>query len=193
MSEALPTDVELVARCRGGDHAAWGLLVERYSRYVYAISAQGFRLAGSDAEDVFQDVFLRVYERLDTLRNDEALRPWIAQVTRRVCLDRLAAAGRAGESADGEIPDGRQAGDALAEVEQALDVRDALTTLDPACRELLDRFFARDEPYRVIAGALDLPMGTVASRISRCLTKLRGLLGRGKKPAGPDVWRVRPE
>src|SRR5438309_286178 len=83
-------DAELVRRCRRGDTEAWNLLVERYSRYVYAIAVQGFRLAPADAEDVFQDVFLRVYDRLHTLRNEEALRPWMAQLTRRCCLDRLA-------------------------------------------------------------------------------------------------------
>src|SRR5215475_4909383 len=83
------TDAELVARCRAGDQGAWAELVERFSRYVYAIAVQGFRLSEQDAEDVFQEVFARVYERLDSLREDEAVRPWIAQVTRRLCIDRL--------------------------------------------------------------------------------------------------------
>src|SRR5919106_1845484 len=83
------SDAELAARCRAGDEEAWRLLVERFSRYVYAIAVQAFRLRESDAEDVFQEVFERVYTRLDQLRDDEALRPWIAQLTRRVCLDRL--------------------------------------------------------------------------------------------------------
>jgi RNA polymerase sigma-70 factor (ECF subfamily) len=52
-------------------------------------------------------------------------------------------------------------------------VRDALATLPEHCQEILDRFFARDESYREIADALDIPPGTIASRISRCLKKLR--------------------
>jgi len=52
-------------------------------------------------------------------------------------------------------------------------VHDALATLDLNCREILDRFFARDESYRTIGTALGLPAGTIASRISRCLDKLR--------------------
>src|SRR5919199_1035542 len=67
-------DAELVARCRAGDEAAWRDLVERFSRYVYAICVQAFRLSEHDAEDVFQDVFARVYERLDSLREDSAIR-----------------------------------------------------------------------------------------------------------------------
>ena len=182
-----PSDAELVDRCRAGDHAAWGLLVERYSRYVYAIAGRGFRLPDHDAEDVFQDVFLRVYQRLDSMRDPGALRPWIGQVTRRLCLDRLAAARGEPETGD---PDETESGDSLAEIESAMDVQDALRALDERCRELLDRFFARDEPYRVIADELDLPMGTVASRISRCLDKLRDVLGQdegrkdGDSPSG---------
>src|SRR5436190_1933922 len=88
------TDAQLVARCRGGDHAAWNELVERFSRYVYAITVQAFRLPQHDAEDVFQEVFARVYTHLERLRSDEAIRPWIAQLTRRVCIDRLRAGRR---------------------------------------------------------------------------------------------------
>jgi RNA polymerase sigma factor (sigma-70 family) len=176
VTEVILTDAELVARCRTGEQDAWAILVERYSRYVYAIAVQGFRFAAPDAEDVFQDTFLRVYERLGSLRNDEALRPWIAQVTRRLCLDRLAKAGRT----DGELPADGVTDAGLAELDEALDVHEALAALDPGCRELLDRFFTRDEPYRVIAGALEVPMGTVASRISRCLEKLRLRLADGR-------------
>src|SRR6266516_8114050 len=85
------SDSQLVARCRTGDPEAWNELVERFSRYVYAICVQAFRLPEHDAEDVFQDVFTKVYEHLGRLRYDEAIRPWIGQLTRRTCIDRLRA------------------------------------------------------------------------------------------------------
>ena len=69
------SDAELVQRCRTDDPAAWNELVERYSRYVYAIAVRGFRLSDEDAEDVFQDVFTRAFLRLETLRDDSAFRP----------------------------------------------------------------------------------------------------------------------
>ena len=72
-----------------------------------------------------------------------------------------------------EVDEAVAATSTLDEIEEAFVVHEALRALDERCRELLDRFFARDEPYRVIAEALDLPMGTVASRISRCLDRLR--------------------
>ena len=160
-----------------------GQRVDRYSRYVYAIVVRGFRLGHDEAEDVFQDVFLRVYERLGTLRDDEALRPWIAQVARRICIDRLAERGGACYPAalDEEPSDPATEGE-LTGIEEAMDVHEALARLEPPCREMLDRFFARDEPYRVIADALSLPMGTVASRISRCLDELRIELAEGRNP-----------
>ena len=178
-----PSDAELVERCRAGESDAWGLLVERYSRYVYAIAVRGFRLPEQEAEDVFQDVFLRIYERLGSIRDEGALRPWIAQVARRVCLDRLAAARSAPEQAELDEAAGVAA---ISDLDEALAVHEALRQLDERCRELLDRFFARDEPYRVIADALDLPMGTVASRISRCLDRLRELFTGDGRNAGPS-------
>ena len=69
------SDAELVARCRAGDQAAWEALVDRYARYVHAIVSRVYRLESHDAEDAFQDVFTRVFERLDTLRDDDAFRP----------------------------------------------------------------------------------------------------------------------
>ena len=82
-------DAELVRHCREGDADAWNELVERFSRYVYAIAVQGFRLSDADAEDVFQEVFARTYERLDALRDDSAVKPWLAQLTRNLCIDKL--------------------------------------------------------------------------------------------------------
>lgn len=174
---AMRADAELVRRCRSGEPAAWGELVERYSRYVYAIAVQGFRLPPADAEDAFQEVFTRVYTRLDTLRDEEALRPWIAQLTRRVCLDAVAASARVQPTGE-ELPDG--AVTPLDELDEAFAVREALAELSEPCREMLDRFFARDESYRTISQELGLPSGTIASRISRCLRSLRAEL-EGKK------------
>jgi RNA polymerase sigma factor (sigma-70 family) len=165
-----PTDAQLVARCRDGDHEAWGVLVDRFSRYVYAIAVQAFKLPEHDAEDVFQEVFARAYEHLPKLRNDEAIRPWLAQLTRRLCIDRLRAGSAEHLEEDVEIPD---ADDKIARIDESLAVHDALATLPDNCQEILDRFFARDESYRTIGQALDIPSGTIASRISRCLTKLK--------------------
>jgi RNA polymerase sigma-70 factor (ECF subfamily) len=164
------SDAELVQRCRAGNTDAWNELVERFSRYVYAVCTRGFRLSEEDAEDVFQEVFTRVFTHLDTLRNDAALRPWIAQLTRRLCLDSIQKGGR--EQATAE-PLAEDLTSDLDEIDEAFTVREAMTTLSDACQDILDRFFARDQSYRTISDELDIPSGTIASRIARCLSKLR--------------------
>jgi len=176
------SDAELVARCRRGDDAAWRELVDRFSRYVYAFCGQAFRLPEHDSEDVFQEVFAKVYEHLDRLRDDEAVRPWIAQLTRRACIDRLRAGARLEVSDDVE-PDGID--ETLDRLDEAMAVHDALDLLDVNCREILDRFFARDESYRTIGTALGIPAGTIASRISRCLEKLRSEMEEAAPVARP--------
>jgi RNA polymerase sigma factor (sigma-70 family) len=174
------TDAELVERCRNGEPGAWDELVERFSRYVYAVCTRGFRLTEADAEDVFQDVFARAYTHLDSLRDDSALKPWIAQLTRRLCIDSVAR-GRREQPVAEPIQEG-VARD-LEEIEEAFAVREALTALPEPCQEILDRFFTRDQSYRTISADLDLPAGTVASRIARCLGKLREQLEGRSEPS----------
>ena len=167
-------DARLVARCRQGDAQAWNELVERFSRYVLAIATQAFRLSQHDAEDVFQDVFTRTYTHLHTVRDDAAIRPWIGQLTRRLAIDRLRSAGREQPTEETDVvgaPDAE-----LERIDLALDVHRAMDQLPEHCQEILDRFFARDESYQTIAAALGIPAGTIASRISRCLTKLRSAM-----------------
>jgi RNA polymerase sigma factor (sigma-70 family) len=173
------TDAELVARCRAGDDQAWAMLVERFSRFVHAIAVAGFRLPPHEAEDVFQEVFARAYEHLDSLREDGAVRPWLAQLTRRLCIDAIRA--RMREQPTDELMETAVFDDRLARIDEAMTIHQALAGLSDSCQEILDRFFAKDESYRTISEQLELPAGTIASRISRCLTKLRSEL-EGRKP-----------
>jgi RNA polymerase sigma factor (sigma-70 family) len=179
--EASLSDAALVARCRTGDESAWAELVNRFSRYVYAIATQGFGLRADDAEDVFQEVFARAFQHLERLRDDEAIRPWIAQLTRRLSIDRIRAGSREHLSDEDIEPQG--ADETLDRLDEALTVRESLAELSESCQEILDRFFTRDESYQTIGEALEIPAGTIASRISRCLAKLREILeGRNPDP-----------
>lgn len=177
-------DADLVARCRAGDAAAWGELVEGYSGYVYAIVARGFRLSEHDSEDVFQETFARLFEHLDAIRDDSSVRFWIAQTARRLAIDKLRAGGREAPAFDPEVMGETIGGDdpELGRLEVALDVRAAVDELPESCREVVVRFFLRDQSYAQIGEAMDIPPGTIASRISRCLTKLRESFGAGKVP-----------
>jgi RNA polymerase sigma-70 factor (ECF subfamily) len=128
-------------------------------------------LPPADAEDVFQEAFLRTWQSLERIHDEEALRPWIGQVTRRLCLDRLR---RVREHADADELDSRGDVDVrLAAIEEAIDLRAGLAALSESCQDILDRFFARDQSYATIGEELAVPPGTIASRISRCLSRLR--------------------
>jgi RNA polymerase sigma factor (sigma-70 family) len=167
------SDRDLVRACREGSERAWVELVERFSRYVYAIASKAYRLADHDADDVFQEVFARTYEHLGRLRDDEAIRPWIGQLTRRLAIDRLRASSREQPEADVLDVVQRTEEPEVERIEVALAVHAAMATLPEHCQEILDRFFAQEQSYHEISTALGIPMGTIASRISRCLTKLR--------------------
>jgi RNA polymerase sigma factor (sigma-70 family) len=171
MPSAGLSDARLVARCRDGDAAAWNELVERFSRYIFAIATRAFRLSEHDAEDVFQEVFARTYSELHTLRDDDAIRPWIAQLTRRLSIDRLRSGARTAPTED--LPEDAKPDPEIERIDTALDLHRAMDGLPENCQVILDRFFARDESYQTIGGALGIPAGTIASRISRCLMKLR--------------------
>lgn len=170
-------DAALVTLCRRGDRAAWNLLVERFGRYVDAIARRDYRLNEADAEEVFQEVFARTYEGLAGLRDDAAIRPWIGQLTRRLCVDRLRAAKRERSDADIVADETVRAHEErLADLEEAIMVDEALASLPADAREILDRFFLRDQSYRTIAEEMGLPSGTIASRIARGLARLRARL-----------------
>jgi RNA polymerase sigma factor (sigma-70 family) len=145
--------------------------VQRFSGFVYRIATSRFRLARHDAEDVVQEVFTRAYERLGTLRSDQAFGAWISQVTYCQTIDLLRRRAReqaADQPVDSEVPD-----EALGEPDETLWVQQMLDDLPPPCREIMDRFFLRDQSYSTISADLGLPPGTIASRISRGLAKLR--------------------
>jgi len=167
-------DAALVGRCVAGDEAAWSAFVDRFARYVHAIVTRGYGLAGADAEDVFQEVFARAFERLGTLREPAAVQGWVAQLARNACVDRLRVAARTVPT-DAELGV-EDADSTIGELDLAMDVHRALERLPEQCGDVLDRFFARDQSYVTIAEETGLALGTIASRVSRCLARLRELL-----------------
>ena len=128
-----------------------------FSRYVFAIATQAYRLRREDAEEVFQEVFTRTYEHLERLRDDEAIRPWIGQLARRLCIDRLRAGSRE-ELVDLEsMPGGSD--ETMETLDEAFAVHEAMAGLSENCQEILDRFFARDESYQTIGDDARHPVG----------------------------------
>ena len=168
--------------------SAGAQLVERYSRYVYAISVQAFRLPEPDADDVFQEVFARAYEHLGKLRDDAALRPWLAQLTRRLCIDTLRSGSR--EQPAGEELEPEGVDDTIAQLDEALSRARGDAHAAGALRARSSTASSRrDESYRTIGEALELPVGHGGEpdlALPDPLARRAG--GRGKKRGRRAVW-----
>jgi RNA polymerase sigma factor (sigma-70 family) len=182
-------DAALVARCLRGDGDAWAVLVSRYQRLVYAIVTR-MGLDEHVAADVFQTVFARLYQHLGRIGDPRRLQAWIVTTAKRESLlqrqrgQRTVSMTREDESHEdgGEwdvadealIPE-----DALAELQQLNQLRNALEKLDVRCRDLLRMLFREDDDklaYDEVARTLGVPVGSIGPTRSRCLAKLRELV-----------------
>jgi RNA polymerase sigma factor (sigma-70 family) len=182
------TDRELIAACLAGDAAAWEAIVARYQRLVYSIPLRA-RLSADDAADIFQSVWLKLYEKLAGLRDHEKLSSWLITTTTREvwrvsARNRRDAAPAGGEDDDQTDPLAQIAATApLADAERELLeqqqlVREALEALPDRCRNLLTMlFYEKDElSYAEIARRMGMPMPSVGPTRARCLEKMRKLL-----------------
>jgi len=178
------TDADLVAACRAGDGAAWEVLVRRYQRLIYTVPLR-CGLSEEDAADIFQQTCLRLYERLDTLREPSRLGAWLVSTARRLSLDALdkrrsvgslVAEGEASEQADGSVP----FDESLTQLEEQQRIRLAVARLDDRCRTLVYHLFydPAAPSYQQIAAALGLPTGSVGPVRARCFAKLKALLAK---------------
>jgi RNA polymerase sigma factor (sigma-70 family) len=199
-------DASLLVRCRGGDAAAWELLVARYRRLVWSVVLK-HRLSDESREDAFAQTFAALVEHLDGIRDEEALPSWLITTAQRACW-RLAAKERRDRptaSLDAEGPDGASmpapadddAIDPQALAERQL-VREGLERLGGKCKELLEALFGagRDPNYTGLAERLGMRIGSIGPTRARCLEKLAGVLARlgfgdpdddGTHPAGGGV------
>ena len=174
-----PAAAELVARARDGDNPAWDALVERYAPLIWSICRR-YRLGRDDADDVGQNVWLRLVDHLDNIREPAALPGGLATTARRECghLVRAARGPRAARyPLDAEtIPD-EQAGppeqDLLTAERQAA-LRQAFADLPPEGQRLI-ALLAADPPvpYAQISARLGIPVGSIGPTRSRCLDRMR--------------------
>jgi RNA polymerase sigma factor (sigma-70 family) len=169
---------ELVHAAAAGDQDAWGALVERYASLVWNV-ARAHRLDAADASDVSQTVWLRLVEHLGRLRQPEALAGWLATTTKHECLRTIRRAGREIPDDELETSDDRLGSEPgpeseLLRAERRAMVWAALDKLSVRCRTLLRALSSSpDSSYVEIAGALDMPVGSIGPTRSRCLQHLR--------------------
>jgi len=171
----------LVQRAAAGDRQAWERLVDQFARLIWAMT-RDFKLAESDAADVFQATWLRLLEHIDRLEYPARVGSWLAATARHECLRSLAAQKRLVLVHD-EVPLREVAAAApelderlLAE-ERAQDVRQALSSLPGHWQQLVELLMA-DPPasYAEISDQLGLPVGSIGPTRGRCMARLRVLL-----------------
>ena len=161
---------EFLRRIAAGDRAALADLYDQTAPALFSYAVYTLENP-QDAEEVIQDVFVQIWTKASTFNPGLGLPfHWIMGITRNRCIDRLRA-GAQEQPEDLEEP--VDVDDTISRLDESMAVHEALAILPDSCQDILDRFFARDESYRTIGEALDLPSGTIASRISRCLAKLR--------------------
>ena len=167
---------ELVERCRSGDEAAFQELVDRYKDLVFALIARTVQ-DRSHAEDLAQDVFLRIHRGLPYFRGEARLSTWIYRIVANVCLQDQSRPRKIESLEDGRIEArtggaDRQFGD--------LELRDrlekAISRLTPNYRLLIAAHYLQGVQYDELAEALQLPLGTVKTQLHRAKQQLRRLL-----------------
>ena len=184
----------LVRRCVSGDAAAWEEIVQRYHRRIYNICYR-FAGSGNDAEDLTQEVFIKMYRTLNSYDVDRgAFMTWVTTITRNLLVDhfRKTKQERMTNSLDTvssehedamplseQIPDHRPAPDSRVQSRETGEtVHLALQKLSPELREAVILRDLQDMDYREIATVLKVPEGTVKSRINRGRAELARLLQR---------------
>lgn len=197
---------QLVDRCLTGDAAAWETILQQHGRRIYNLC---YRFTGraEDAEDLAQEVCLRIYRNLASFRVDQgSLRTWIISLTRNLLIDHYrrrkydrltdsldsappGAEDNAAPRNEPAAPGARQQEAGLWRREIREHVQRALTRLSPELREAIILRDLQDMDYKEIAQLLRIPEGTVKSRINRGRIELARLLkprlsGRPEPPAG---------
>lgn len=183
-----PTDKELLIACRHGDESSWNALVDRYQRLIYAIPRRA-GLNEDQASEVFQEVFVTLFEKMNDISEPDRLHAWLVTTARRKTW-RLLTKERALQTANTD--DAHGAEDVLATIvdaaplpdetmmrlEEQHRIRTALAALDPRCQKLLTMLYYRPvpAPYSEIAAAFGTSEGSIGPTRARCLKKLLQLL-----------------
>ena len=185
-----PTDADLVDRFQHGDHRSFDEIVRRYQDRVYTLCRRWLDDAQS-AEETAQDVFIALYRSLPGFRGESQLSTWVFKVALNHCKNHRMYRTRRGyrrhdslgpqpdDAPERQLPDPQASSDSTVHRAEAEGlVSSALAQLDEDHRQILLLRDVEDLPYDEIADILDLPRGTVKSRIHRARAELAAILGR---------------
>jgi RNA polymerase sigma-70 factor (ECF subfamily) len=177
---ASPDAVEiLIQRCLQGDQHAWDLIVRQYWRKVFNVA---YKFVGKhdEAEDLTQDIFLKIFKSLDTFDRRANFQTWLISVSRNLCIDHYRSVRKERETIDRGVdsadlaaasPDAGPIA-ALEQRDRVVLLRQAMASLPETLRTAVLLRDIQELSYQEIADKLRLPEGTVKSRINRGRTEL---------------------
>ena len=175
----------LIQRCLTGDQAAWEEIVRTYRRRVFNIA---YKFTGRHdlAEDLTQDVFVKIFKSLDTFDRRANFQTWLVSVSRNLCIDHYRSVRKERESFDRDVDPGDLAPvspttspyAALEATDRASLLRRGLKELAPSLKEAVVMRDLQELTYQEIADKLGLPEGTVKSRINRGRNELARQISR---------------
>ena len=170
-------DVRLVRECLSGSEEAWSLLIEKYKALIYSIPVK-CGLPAHEAADVFQITCMELLVRLPELREPRALPQWLIQVAYHQCCVWKRRSQRMVSSEEAEVPEPEVPATAETLVQQVHEeqmLRDAIATLTPQCRRLIELLFFEtpSRPYREVAGELGLAASSIGFIRQKCIERLR--------------------
>jgi RNA polymerase sigma-70 factor (ECF subfamily) len=185
----LDPDLQLVEQCMAGNEAAWEELVRLHTRRVYSVCYR-FTGTGTEAQDLTQEVFLRVFRTLKTFRAGEgSFAVWLNRLTRNLLIDhyRRTRQERNTDSLEDQLPGiedstamSARTDGLLASREASELLQGALQRLSPELREAVILRDVEELEYKEIAQVLNVPEGTVKSRLNRGRAELARVLRRQK-------------
>jgi len=194
-SEA-PREIEaIIQRCLQGDELAWNTIVQQYRRKVFNVA---YKFVGrhEEAEDLTQDIFIKIFKSLGTFDRRANFQTWLISVSRNLCIDHYRSVRQERLAIDHQIdpnelsPVAHEPGPiaAIEQQDRVLLLREALGALPESLRKAVLMRDIQELTYQEIADKLHLPEGTVKSRINRGRTELarqiRKLRGDDYRPSG---------
>jgi RNA polymerase sigma-70 factor (ECF subfamily) len=173
VSQATDTDA-LVERCLGGDQVAWEEIVQRHWRKVFNLA---YKFVGrhDEAEDLTQDIFLKIFRALHTFDRRANFQTWLISISRNLCIDHYRSVRKERETMARDVdasdltPASRERSPygELEQIDLRQLIKQALAGLPEALRQAVVMRDLKEYTYQEIADELGLPEGTVKSRINR--------------------------
>jgi RNA polymerase sigma factor (sigma-70 family) len=185
------SDAELFIECKNGSKKAWEALIRRFQRLIYTIPRRA-GLSEDQAADVFQVVFSRAFENLQSISQPERIQAWLVTTAKRETLAMLRQGKRTVSiSANDDDEDSKPfdiedesplPDETLEQLQLQRQLRAAVEQLDPKSQEFVKLVFLQDEPlpYSEVAQRLGISEGSIGPTRTRCMEKLRAIMNQNK-------------